>query len=135
MKQLIINKEIMFRKIFAICIVFFLGITNSIAAAPEVNCVWLPGCSGSDRSSPSTPDISSNVWMELISSIIWQLIQFVAVIAVIALIISGIMYLVSWWAEEKVKKAKTWITWSLIWVLLSVSAWGIINMLNNIKIA
>jgi hypothetical protein len=73
--------------------------------------------------------------MELVSNIIWQLMQFVAVIAVIALIISGIMYLVSWWAEEKVKKAKTWIMWSLIWVLLSISAWGIINMLNNIKIA
>ncbi len=126
----------MFRKIFAICIVFFLGITNSIAAAPEVNCVWLPGCSGNNMYSPgTTPDITSNVWMQLISSIIWQLIQFVAVIAVIALIISGIMYLVSWWAEEKIKKAKTWIMWSLIWVLLSVSAWWIINMLNNIKIA
>lgn len=125
----------MFRKIFVICIVFFLEITNSIADAPEVNCVWLPGCPGSDRTSPTTPDISSNIWMELVSNIIWQLMQFVAVIAVIALIISGIMYLVSWWAEEKVKKAKTWIMWSLIWVLLSISAWGIINMLNNIKIA
>jgi hypothetical protein len=50
------------------------------------------------------------------------------------LILSGMMYLVSWGEEEKVKKAKMWIVWSLVWVFLSVSAWGIINMLNNIKI-
>ena len=125
----------MFKRIFVICIVLFSGINSLLAAAPEVNCVWLPGCSGTERTSPTQPDISSNVWMQLVSSLIGQLIQFIAVIAVITLIISGIMYLLSWWAEEKVKKAKTWIIWSLVWVLLSISAWGIINMLNTIKIA
>lgn len=104
------------------------------AWAPEVNCIWLPGCVDNNPSVPSPPKISNNVGLEVITSLIWQVIQFTAVIAVIALIISGIMYLLSWWDEEKAKKAKSWITWSLVWVIVSVSAWGIINMLNKFTI-
>jgi hypothetical protein len=42
------------------------------------------------------------------------------------------MYLLSWGEEDKTKKAKSWIIWSLVWVLTSISAWWIINMLNNL---
>jgi len=43
------------------------------------------------------------------------------------------MYLISGGEEEKVKKAKTWIIWSLVGVFLSISAWGIIGILNEIS--
>ncbi len=104
------------------------------ANAPEVNCFWLPGCVDSNISDPSKANVENNLWIKVVANIVWQMVQFVAVIAVIALILSGMMYLLSWWEEEKTKKAKTWITWSLIWVLVSISAWWIINMLNNITI-
>jgi hypothetical protein len=42
------------------------------------------------------------------------LIQYVPVVAVVALTLSGIMYILSGGDDEKVKKAKNWITWSLI---------------------
>jgi hypothetical protein len=48
--------------------------------------------------------------------------------------LAWIMYLVSGWEDEKVKKAKKWIIWSLIWVLISTSAWAIINLVNSFKI-
>ena len=66
--------------------------------------------------------------------IVAEFIKYVAVIAVISIMISGVMYLVSWGEEEKVKRAKTWIIWSLVWVFLSVSAWAIINIVNVFKI-
>jgi hypothetical protein len=44
------------------------------------------------------------------------------------------MYLLSGWDDEKTKKAKYWIIYSLLWVIISVSAWGIINLINNLKI-
>ncbi len=50
------------------------------------------------------------------------------------MMLSGFMYLLSGGDEEKVKKAKMWITWSLIGVLLSVSSWYIINIINNFRI-
>lgn len=120
---------------FTLFISLFLWLNIWVYAdAPELNCVWLPGCSDKNIIDPTPPNGGDNVGIELITSVIWEGIQFVAVIAVIALIISGIMYLVSWWEEEKVKKAKSWIIWSLVWVLISISAWWIINMLNNISI-
>ena len=116
----------MFKKILFIFLSFFsLGMNYTFAAQPKVNCEWLPGCEdGSD----------SDIGIETIANVIWLLIQYVAVIAVIALILSGMMYLISWGDEEKAKKAKSWVTWSLVWVILSISAWWIINMLNKIVI-
>ncbi len=124
----------MLRKIFVLGVLLFSSINIVLAAAPEVNCVWLPGCEDSNMMVPSNANISENVWLELVTSIIWQVIQFVAVFAVITLILSGIMYLFSWWEEEKAKKAKTWIIWSLVWVIVSISAWWIIGILDKITI-
>jgi hypothetical protein len=128
----------MLKRIWIICILLlsYIFAFNAwvFAAAPEVNCIWLPGCVDSDIANPTPANINNNLWIKVIANLIGQVIQFVALFAVIALIISGIMYLVSWGDEEKAKKAKTWITWSLLWVIISVSAWGIINMLNKITI-
>jgi len=81
-------------------------------------------------SSTTSNNIATKVWWTLISN----MIKYVAVIAVIALMISWIMYLLSWGEEEKVKKAKSWIIWSLVWVFLSISAMWIIEIINNIYI-
>lgn len=124
----------MLKKIFIITILFFLN-SYTFAAAPSVNCTWLPWCVDSNVMNPSAANIWYNVWIMFITNIIWQMIQYVAVFAVISLIISGILYLISWWEEEKANSAKKWVTWSLIWVVVSISAWWIINMLNNIYIS
>jgi hypothetical protein len=60
--------------------------------------------------------------------------QIVAVVALFALIFSWVMYLISSWDEEKIKKAQKWIIYSLIWVFISVSAWWIINLINDFRI-
>jgi len=127
------------KKLTLLLIIFFSVFSFSVVSAawtksPAVNCYWLPGCYDKIKDKPSTPSVENNLWIEKISNLIWNLIQYVAVFAVIALILSGLMYLISWWEEEKVKKAKSWIIWSLVWVILSVSAWWIINVLNNIVI-
>jgi hypothetical protein len=48
--------------------------------------------------------------------------------------ISGVMYMVSWGEEEKTKKAKSWIIWSLVGVFLSISSYYIISTIANINI-
>ena len=96
------------------------------AKAPDIcKWTWLPGCDSWD-------DRGVVEWF--VSNTIAELIKYVAVVAVISLMISGIMYLVSGSEEEKVNKAKKWIIWSLVWVFLSISAWSIISILNNINI-
>ena len=95
------------------------------SAAPDIKCDGLPGCSGGHT--------SQNI-IDYISNAIALLIQYVWVVAVISVMISGIIYIVSAGEETKVDKAKKWITWSLLWVFFSVLAWYIINLLNNIDI-
>lgn len=95
------------------------------SSAPDVcGNVWIPGCGGWRN---------QNV-IDYISNAISLMIQYVGVVAVIAVMISGIMYIVSSGEEEKVNRAKKWIIWSLLWVFFSVMAWWIINAINNIDI-
>jgi len=104
-----------------------LSINNVLAKKPEIikevedNLPW-------DKT--TSTNVTSKVWWELIAT----MIKYVAVIAVITLMISWIMYLLSNWEEEKVKKAKHWIIWSLVWVFLSISAMAIIKIINSIHI-
>ena len=109
-------------------ITFFVTVLNQKVFAqgtlPEINCEGLPGC-----------DIQGTDVIEKVSAnIIAQLIQYVAVFAVIALMISGVMYMLSSGDEEKTKKARTWIIWSVVAVLLSISAYYIVNTLNEFNI-
>lgn len=106
--------------------------------APNLNCAWLPWCTDGedDLSNPKPPEkIEQNIWLDVISSLIAEVIKYIAVIAVLSLMISGIMYMVSWGDEEKTKRAKNWIIWSLLWVFLSISAFWIIKVINNLSIA
>lgn len=114
----------MIKKILLTLLTFLITINTSFANWPNITCIWLPWCS-SEGGEDS---------LEWISDIIALAIQYVAVIAVIALVISWVMFMLSSWDEEKVKKAKKWIIWSLVWVLLSISAWWIVNMLNEIQV-
>lgn len=127
----------MYKKIIVLLFIMFtfLSVNISYSATPDVNCAWLPWCANSTSiTTPSKVNIANNIWAKFMSKFIWEFIQIVAVFAVFALIFSGIMYLLSAWEEEKANKAKKWIIWSLVWVFVSISAWWIINFLNNIRI-
>ncbi|MDD3793186.1 MAG: pilin [Candidatus Gracilibacteria bacterium] len=124
------------KKIFLLFVFLFSFSYQNLtfSAEPEINCVGLPGCVDTNIQKPGTPDISNNIGARFMSNIIGEFIQIVAVFAVFALIFSGVLYLLSSGDEEKANKAKKWIIWSLVGVLLSISSWGIINFLNNIRI-
>lgn len=91
---------------------------------PDINGAWLPWASSSWEAIVST----------YIPRIITTIIKYTAIIAVLWIIISWIMYMLSFWREDKAKKAKNWIIYSLVWVLISVSAFAIINLINSIKL-
>lgn len=93
--------------------------------APSVVCNGLPWCGGT---------VGWKSFFNFIWNMIAEWIKYVAVISVISLIIAGMMYLTSGWEEEHTKKAKKWIIWALVWVVISTSAWAIINLANSFKI-
>lgn len=113
------------KKYFSLIFLILISQINKVSAkTPSLPDLWLPW----DSTSPD--NVAEKVWWWIISTFI----EYVAIIAVISLMISWIMYLISGWEEEKVKKAKSWIIWSLVWVLISISSWGLINMINNLII-
>lgn len=118
---------------------FFWFIVNIYAAkAPEINCVWLPWCPYTDIRHPSPANVNwtfdnNIVWKASIDLVV-TFIKYIAVIAVISLMLWWIMYILSWGEDEKVKKAKSWIIWSLVWVFMSVSAWWIITFITQLSI-
>ncbi|MBW7954565.1 hypothetical protein H3C61_02005 [Candidatus Gracilibacteria bacterium] len=113
----------------------FLSVLNLkvFASSPEVVCNGLPGCEGG-ATGEAIASLKDGDFFSFLGNIISEGIKYVAVLAVISLIISGIFYLISMGEDEKVNKAKKMIIWSLVGVLLSTSAWAIINMLNNFRI-
>lgn len=104
-------------------------------AAPEVNCIWIPWCTDTDVTTPNSPwDVAKQFnWFKFLGWFISELIKYVAVVAVISIMISWIMYIISIWDEEKTKKAKSWIIWSLVWVFVSISAFWIVEVVNSIN--
>jgi len=108
-------------------------------SAPWVNCIWLPWCPDSTITNPKwakiNPDFASNIVWRFTIDFLITFMKYVSLTAVISLMFGWIMYILSWWEEEKVKKAKTWIIWSMAGVFMSVSAWWIIRFIANLKIS
>lgn len=110
--------------LFFTLLALYLSMTDTVfwsSKVPEIYCGGLPGCGSSNSE-------------QKISDFIADMLQYVAVAAVIALMLSGFYYLFSGWEEEKVNKAKKWIIWSLVGVFVSITAWSMIQLLNNISI-
>ena len=107
---------------------------QAYTAAPTINCYGLPGCDGSAKGSPSdATQLSNNSFWEAIVQIISFVMPYIAVAAIVAIMISWVMYLLSAWDEDKVNRAKKWIIWSLVWVILSTTSWYIIGVLGNLS--
>jgi len=125
---------------FFLILFYFFWVLNYVnaAKAPEINCVWLAGCPDEDITHPTDADIKwrfdDNIVWRITIDLVITFIKYIAVIAVISLMLGWIMYILSWGEEEKVKKAKSWIIWSIVWVFMSVSAWWIIKFITQLSI-
>lgn len=117
----------MFKKILYFWIAIFSNLLVVSANTPTINCTGLPWCW---KKWNNDVNVIEKVWANIIS----EMIKYVAVLAVITLMISWIMYMLSGWEEEKTKKAKSWIIWSLVWVVLSISSFYLISTIAEIKI-
>lgn len=111
------------KKIIYIIILLQLYINWVFATEPTIECSWLPWCGTSSKSA-----------FNFIWHIVAELIKYVAVVAVFSVIAAGFMYIFSAGEDEKTKNARKWIIWSLVWVLVSVSAYLMINMINDANI-
>lgn len=115
--------------IFSIFIVLFIKLNIVLWAnnAPDVVCDWLPWCWNENN-------WDDDSFFQFLWNVISEMINYAAVFSVISLVFAWLNYVFSFWEDEKIKKSKTWILWSLVWVFITVSAWSIINLLNLFSI-
>lgn len=105
----------------------------AVDSSPRINCYGLPWCPDGNKAVPSAPNVSDNSFTQAIVDTISFVMPYVAIFAIIAVMISWVMYLLSAGDEDKVNRAKKWIIWSLLWVLLSISSWYIISTLGQLS--
>lgn len=118
------------KKIIYIFLLNAISVHSVIAATnyPSVDCGDLPWCD------TGMTTAGKNSTYNIIGELIATMIEYVAVIAVVAIMIGWIMYLVSNGDEEKTKKAKSVIIWAIVWVIVSILAWSAISIINNFSI-
>ncbi len=81
------------------------------------------------------PFESSTAVENSIGKIIRQAIMFAGVLAIMSLTYAGILMMLSYGDENKVKNAKSIITYSLIGILLSGAAYAIIEAIYQLNIS
>ncbi len=69
-----------------------------------------------------------------IGRIIRQMIMFAGVFAIIALTYGGILMMLSYGDESKVKQAKSIVSYALVGVVLAGAAYAIIEAINALKL-
>jgi len=66
--------------------------------------------------------------------IIKQIVIYTWIISIIAIMIGWIMFLTSMWKEEQFKKAKNVIIYSIVWVVVSISSYALVDIINNLSL-
>jgi len=61
-------------------------------------------------------------WTKTLAWFLW-------LIAVWAIVLWGFMMAISWWEEEKIKKAKDMVKWAIIWFFWIMVAWSLIAII------
>lgn len=124
----------MIKKIIILAVIFFcIWFAYAQDSVPGINSFWLPFDNAQEWWQPGQYT-NNDEFILGANKFLTYAIQIVAVIAVISLMLSGIMLIASWWEEEKFKKARVWFTWSLIGVVITLTAWYIINFINNLSV-
>ena len=109
-----------------------------------INCTGLPWCPNDNAewawesiwtaAYEASDKINKTFFWETISNILRKAIEWTWLIAVLALMYWWIIYIISIWNETNTTKAKNIIIYALIWVILSVFAYAIISIVNNLDL-
>lgn len=69
-----------------------------------------------------------------IASIIKQVVLYTGILAVVSLSWGGFLFITAFGEDDKVKKGKEIVKYSLIGVVLSISAYAIVDLVNKLTV-
>ena len=84
------------------------------------------------RKSDQNPKVSS-----FVQDIVLAATMFIWTVVSLVLIVSGILYILAWitWNTTLADKAKKWITWSVLWLILVVTSYSIVRLIQFLATA
>ncbi len=69
---------------------------------------------------------------DIINDLISTLWILLSIWAIIMIVYSGLLMTLSWWNDEKVKKWKDLLKWTLIWYIALLTAWWIVSFVISL---
>lgn len=69
-----------------------------------------------------------------VSALIKQVVLYTGILAVLALTWGGFLFITAFGEDDKVKKGKSIVTYALIGVVLSISAYAIVDIVNRLAV-
>lgn len=66
--------------------------------------------------------------------LIREVIKYIGILAVLALTYGGFLFMTAFGEDEKVKKAKGIVQYSIIGVILSIAAYSIVDIVNSLRL-
>jgi hypothetical protein len=69
-----------------------------------------------------------------VSGIIQEAIKYVGILAVLSLTYGGFLFMTAFGEDEKIKKAKTLVQYSITGVILSITAYSIVDIVNSLHL-
>lgn len=124
----------MVKKIIIAIILSITGLAGVYAEkpiAPAVNCIGLPWCKTTDIENPWEASNKWDIVNSSIQNIISQMILYIWIIAVVAFMFYAVEYIKSLWDDSKVEEAKRALTYSIVWVIIAMSSYTVVNLLNE----
>ncbi len=122
------------KKLLAVGLYFLFYKIGLAGVGPGVQAWGLPGGKNEGEKVSINENFDSTQVGKFTVDLVVEFIKYIAIIAVISLMLAGIMYILSGGEEEKIKKAKSWVIWSLVGVFISISAWGIVKFISQLYI-
>jgi uncharacterized membrane protein len=100
------------------------SISSSVLAAPALTFAQI--------STPRGTGLPSSSVFEIISSIMYWLLALVGIIGVIGFAIAGLIYLTAAGDEDRISKAKSALTYSIIGVIVALLGLVALNFAKNL---
>lgn len=117
-----------------ILLLWWIFLAPAYAKIEKPQSMWLPTFSTNKDLVGDVVQVRKDNPHGFLTKWIAEWIKYVWLLAVISLIIGWFMYMISYWSDDKTKKAKNIIMYSIIGVLVSIAAYSLVDIINNISL-
>ena len=104
---------------------FYAG-TSAMLTLPAVTMAQYEGTQGETYGLAEEDNIG-----EVLTTVLEYVLGFLAVLSILMIVVAGIMYITSGGDESRVDKAKSWLTYAIIGLIVALLGYVIVSTVGN----